>query len=138
MTDPDTYDSLKPAWMNGGEDDEDEDDEMGWQEAYAIRLGWEPLPFPEDYPEIDYREPYEQRRAKEDVFRQTPMYQAYDAREEEKDILTKDVPFELNTYGYCDEPRYRSCGQRTAVYGGGESRAPRLACSAVRCTAVAH
>lgn len=30
MTDPDTYDSLKPAWMSGG--GEDEDDEMGWQE----------------------------------------------------------------------------------------------------------
>lgn len=34
--------------------------------------------------------------------------------------------------------RHRSCGQRAAVYGGGEGRVPRLACSAARCTAVAH
>lgn len=103
MTDPDTGDSIKPAWM-GSEDDEK--DETEWREAYAMRLGWKPLPFPENYPETDYREPYEQRRAKEEAFRQTPEYLAYSTRQDEMRVLTKNLPVELVVYGYDDEASY--------------------------------
>lgn len=104
MTDPDTWDSLQPAWMG---------DEGDWGEVYAQRMGWQPVPFPKGAP--DRRVLYtqfggqradEEYQKAEDAFRATAEYKAWQTAYRAQLELVKQSPVELGIYGYIDEPGY--------------------------------
>lgn len=107
LTDRDTWDSLKPAWM--------ESSDREWEEELAARLGWQEVPFPEDIcPE---RPSYSMARAQfleaerrykeaEVAFQKTSEYKAWSASCHEMRRLVDNYPAELKTYGYIDEPSY--------------------------------
>jgi hypothetical protein len=107
LTDYDTWDSLKPAWMEGSDRE--------WEEELAARLGWQEVPFPEDIcPErpsysmnrAQFAEAERQYKAAEEVFQGTSEYKAWLASRREMRRLVENYPVELSTYGNLDEPGY--------------------------------
>jgi hypothetical protein len=97
MTDQNTWDSLKPAWMY---DEEEGDTERDWKEELATRLGWKELPAPKGWP--DYTASTEEKEA----FHQSPVYLAWSANRSEMYALTERCFVELDSYGSEDVPRY--------------------------------
>lgn len=115
LCDPETYDSLRPAWM-------EEDDD--WEEELARRLGWTEVPFPANAPADDWRMPHEERERIRQEFRTTPEYQAWSASRDRMHELAKSCGVELDTYGYHDEPahcaRIKASVQRASDWGSVE------------------
>lgn len=104
MTDHDTWDSLKPAWMEESD---------GWEEVYAQRMGWQPVPFPEGapdrrvwYTQFRGRRADEEHKKAEEAFYATAEYKAWQTAYRAQMDLAKQSPVELDTYGYIDEPGY--------------------------------
>lgn len=96
LTDPTTYDSLEPTWMQ---------EDLDWEEELATRLGWTSVPFPSYPPEVDdYRTSSEERRAARDALRATPEYQSWSSSRDELSRLVKGLGVSLATYGYHEEP----------------------------------
>lgn len=104
----DHYESTAPAWW---QEAEDRDDTPDWEDELAKRLGWTPVPFPDDYPERDrsiYRLPRDQFRAAEeeqrrieDEYRQTsPGYLAWSESRDAQHRFLASVPVALDTYGH--------------------------------------
>ncbi|MBF6358158.1 hypothetical protein IU449_27045 [Nocardia higoensis] len=107
----DEWESTAPQWW---QDLEDAGESVEWEDEFARRLGWQEVPFPEDYPREDramWRLPtFEQRQAAQEAHRRamdeyratSPIYRAYAASMGEKDRLLSAIPVELATYGHCD------------------------------------
>lgn len=124
MTDRESWDSLKPSWMDDAEGGEDRD----WEEELATRLGWAEAPFPDGAPDhsrwyraLGYKEAEQKIREAEEIFQNTPEYKAWSASLAEMRRLVENYPIELETYGYIDEPQYcvriRSSVQRAYDWG---------------------
>lgn len=94
LTDRETWESLRPDWM------EDE------EETLARRLGWVEVPFPANIPEPDYSLSYEERKRVEEQQRDTPEYRAWSANRSEIYALVAPIPVELDRYGYLEDPAY--------------------------------
>lgn len=80
MTDQETGDSLKPAWMG---------DDKEWEEVLAEKFGWSAAPYPEHIQNL----PREQRH-------ETPEYKAWSARRSLIYQQAKAYGVVLDTYGY--------------------------------------
>lgn len=92
LCDPETYESLGPAWMEEFAD---------WEEELARRLGWIEVPFPANAPDDDWR----MGRIRQ-AFRATSEYQAWSVSVDRRRDLVKGYGVELGTYGGHDEPSY--------------------------------
>lgn len=102
LCDPQTYDSLKPAWM----DPDDDGEGFEWDEELARRLGWVEVPFPQGAPEDDWRLHREERDRIRLEFRATPEYQAWSASRDAMRELVNQQGVELDTYSNHEEPSY--------------------------------
>lgn len=95
LSDPDTYESLKPGWM----EPEDGGEGAAWEEELARRLGWVEIPFPENAPENDWPMPDEERRRIREEFEATPEYQAWSTNRGELHEIVKQHGVAIDTYG---------------------------------------
>jgi hypothetical protein len=109
MEDHDTWESLKPAWWQELEENEEDAD---WEDELARRLGWVEAPFPDDFPKEDHsiwRLPSDQlqealevqQRAVDEYEKTSPAYQAYSENRAERRALLARIPVKLDNYG-CD------------------------------------
>ncbi len=91
-------DTPAPPWWH--------EDEPGWQEVLAMRLGWVAFPFPDDYPTSTGQHPFDlaarqhaDRRA--ELFRESSAaYQAWSRSHKEQVELLSRQPVWLGTYGH--------------------------------------
>ncbi|WP_063023903.1 hypothetical protein [Nocardia niwae] len=99
----DDWESTAPAWW---QEAEDADESADWEDELATRLGWEKVPFPDDYPDTRNhwrRMPHEEsKRIREEYEKSSPQYQAWAASLDRKRDLLAQIPVELDTYGHVD------------------------------------
>jgi hypothetical protein len=122
MTDPETYDSLEPTWMQ---------EDLDWQKELALKFGWVDVPFPRHSSAIDdYRISSEARKAAREELYQTPEYQAWSKSRDELHEIVAGVGVGLDTYGYAEggETSYFvkviASAQRVDDYGSVEIKTP--------------
>lgn len=117
LTDPDTYESIGPQWL---QDDGDAD------EALAKALGWVKVPFPDGAPEQnytnrDYRAAEQDYRRAKEAFMATPQYQAWSDNLAEQRRIISPIPVELGRYGWSEEAslcvRVKASVQHAGDYG---------------------
>lgn len=98
LTDHDTFDDLRPDWMDGNYADVDE--------VLARRLGWVEAPYPNNIADPPHSLPYEERRRIQQEQRDTPEFRTWSESRSNMRRVVATVPVELVTYGYGEEPSY--------------------------------
>lgn len=107
MTDPETWDDLKPSWL-------DNEEYRDWEEIYALAHGWESVPFPDGSPESrdfyshgwGFKKADEEFRKAYKEFEKTPGYRAWLKAFRAKTEIVKHSVAELATYGSDAEYTY--------------------------------